>query len=154
VGAEIERKFLLRELPGWLGECRSQVIEQGYLALEGEREVRVRRLGERGRLTVKGGHGLVREEHEVGLDPAQLAVLWPLTEGRRLSKRRYLRPEPEGTIEIDVFDGELSGLILAEVEFRSVVDSEAFSPAGWLGEEVTGDPRFANRALAARGTPR
>ena len=153
MGTEIERKYLLSEAPEWLEECPSEVIEQGYLALEDEVEVRIRRRGGGHRLTVKSGSGLVRGEQEIELSADQFEALWPLTEGRRVSKRRYLRESEQGTFEIDVFDGELAGLLVAEMEFGSVEASEAFDPPAWLGVEVTGDRRYVNRSLATEGLP-
>jgi adenylate cyclase len=94
MGIEIERKFLLAEAPGWLHEHEAVRIEQGYLAIEeGEgAEVRVRRKGDDAVLTVKRGMGRTREEVEIDLSAEQLEALWPLTEGRRIAKTRYLMP--------------------------------------------------------------
>ena len=153
MGLEIERKFRLSAMPPWIGECEWVSIRQGYVALEPDREVRVREAGDRRTLTVKSGSGLVRGEVEVEISDAQLEELWPLTAGRRVEKRRHLREAPAGTFEIDVYEGELSGLLIAEVEFASVEGSDAFRPPAWLGGEVTGDDRYANRALAEAGIP-
>ncbi|MBK5115849.1 MAG: CYTH domain-containing protein [Thermoleophilia bacterium] len=153
MGTEIERKFLLTEAPGWLGECPSRHIAQGYLALEADVEVRLRRLGDEFRLTVKSGHGLSRGETEIELDRGQFEALWPMTGGRRILKRRYYRPAEEGTFEIDVFESELVGLLTVEMEYDSEAASETFDPPAWLGDEVTGDDRYANRSLATRGFP-
>jgi adenylate cyclase len=151
---EIERKFLLSGPPQWLGDCDSQRIEQGYLALEPDREVRLRRIdSDRSVLTVKRGHGERRLEEEVELEAGQIERLWALTEGRRVSKRRHLAPRPEGTYEIDVYEGELAGLVVAELEFDSERRSAAFEPPDWLGRELTGDGRYENRSLATRGRP-
>jgi adenylate cyclase len=57
------------------------------------------------------------------------------------------------TIEVDVFEGRLAGMVTAEVEFESETASEEFDPPDWLGEDVTGDPRYANETLAAHGAP-
>lgn len=150
---EIERKFVLAEVPVWLREHPSVSIEQGYVAITDEVEVRLRRAGEERLLTVKRGHGEVREEVEVALSEAQFDSLWPLTEARRLRKTRYLVPVGELTAEVDVFEAGLQGLALAEIEFPSEAKSRRFDPPAWLGEEVTGDDRFANQSLASSGTP-
>jgi adenylate cyclase len=153
-GMEIERKFVLRERPPWLDEHPSVEIEQGYLAIvEGETEVRLRRKDSQTLLTVKQGAGEVRGEQEVELHEDQFAALWPLTEGRRVSKRRYQVPDDELTLEIDVFEGPLEGMVVGEVEFDSEEASRAFEPPDWLGDEVTGDSRYANESLALRGAP-
>lgn len=153
MAVEIERKFRLASLPPWIGECEWVPIRQGYVALEQDREVRVRQAGDRRTLTVKSGSGLARGEVEVEIPGAQLEELWSLTEGRRLEKRRHLRDAPEGTYEIDVYEGALSGLLIAEIEFASVESSHSFNAPDWLGDEVTGDERYANRSLAEHGFP-
>lgn len=151
---EIERKFLLGELPGRLAGRSGQRISQGYLSNADGAEIRLRRAGERSLLTVKTGAGEVREEVEVELDGELFDSLWPLTEGRRLLKTRLLESLGGGlSAEIDVYDGGLRGLVVAEVEFETPEASREFAPPSWLGEEVTGDPRYANRALAAGAGP-
>jgi len=154
MGAEIERKFVLAAEPEWLAAAPGEEIEQGYLALEPEVEVRVRRIGSGRRLTVKSGRGLSRGEVEIDLSPEQFEALWPLTEGRRVTKVRHLRKLDRSTVEVDVYRGAHAGLIVAEVEFATEADSERFEPPAWMGSEVTGDDRWANRALAlAASTP-
>jgi adenylate cyclase len=130
-------------------------IEQGYLAISEDAKVRLRRAGQERLLTVKCGSGEVREETEVGLTPNQFEALWPLTASRRLCKA----PAPSAArgglcAEVDVYAGELRGLVVAEVEFRSVEQSGAFRPPPWMGREVTGDGRYANQGLALEGRPR
>jgi adenylate cyclase len=155
MGTEIERKFRLSETPDWLTECDSNRIEQGYLAVEeGDgAEVRVRRYGDNAWLTVKRGSGKTREETEIDLTEEQFDTLWPLTEGRRIDKVRYIVPHDTFEIEIDVFEGDLRELVTGEVEFESEAASNEFEPPDWLGEEVTGDPRYANESLAVYGAP-
>jgi adenylate cyclase len=155
VSVEIERKFRLHREPEWLGHCRSTRIEQGYLAIEDGRgaEVRLRRRAGETLLTVKRGSGLTRTEEEIELGSEQFEALWPLTEGRRVEKVRHLVPVESGEVEVDVFDGELAGMITAEMEFDSEAASDAFEPPDWLGIEVTGDERYANETLATRGLP-
>jgi adenylate cyclase len=152
---EIERKFVPRERPAWLDEFPCVRIEQGYLAIvEGDVEVRLRRADDAIVLTVKRGAGEVRREEEVDLSEDQFRSLWPLTEDARVRKRRYSVPHEQLTIEVDVFDGPLSGMLIAEVEFDSEPASEAFRPPDWLGDEVTGDGRYANESLALHGAPK
>jgi adenylate cyclase len=153
-GLEIERKFLVDRLPGGLDEHPSAEIEQGYLAITDEVEVRVRRYGEQAFLTVKSGGGEVRVEEEIEIDPRRFAALWPLTDNRRIEKRRYRIPAGPLTIELDVYHGRLSGLQVAEVEFDSPEDAAEFTPPEWIGREVTGDPRYKNQRLATAGLPR
>jgi adenylate cyclase len=156
VGAiEIERKFLVPEAPGDLDRHRSTAIEQGYLAIADDgTEVRIRRRGGNATLTVKGGGGRSRVEEELEIDTERFERLWPLTEGRRIEKTRYEIPADDGlTIELDVYDGALAGLVVAEVEFDSEDAADAFSGPDWLGREVTEDSRYKNQRLACEGAP-
>ena len=152
---EIERKFLVRQLPSALEQSRSTRIEQGYIAVSDDgTEVRVRRRDGAALLTVKGGSGRSRAEEEIAIDAERFARLWPLTEGRRLEKTRHLIPAGTGpTIELDVYSGGLTGLVVAEVEFGSEDAADAFEPPEWFGPEVTDDARFKNQSLACEGAP-
>lgn len=149
---EVERKFLVPEPPD-LDGTKSDEIVQGYLAVGSDGEVRLRRKGEGLVLTAKRGSGIARDEAEIQLDTVEFELLWPLTEGRRLRKRRHLIPHGDREIELDVYEGDLEGLLVAEIEFRSEDDARAFEPPAWIGEEVTGDERYLNETLATRGSP-
>jgi adenylate cyclase len=151
---EIERKFLLQMVPSLAGGQQSVDIAQGYLAIDEEREVRVRRADQDRFITVKGGQGEVRDEIEIAISDEQSAALWPLTEGRRLSKRRLVITLEQGLeVELDVFGDELEGLLIAEVEFKSEAESDEFESPDWLGKEVTGDDRYSGQSLARSGVP-
>jgi adenylate cyclase len=149
---EVERKFLVAEPPD-LADTEANEIEQGYLAIGADGEVRLRRKGEKLVLTAKRGSGISREEAEIELDRESFEGLWPLTEGRRLHKRRHLIPNGDLTIELDVYEGELEGLVVAEVEFPSEDEARGFEPPEWIGREVTGDERYLNETLASQGLP-
>jgi CYTH domain-containing protein len=153
---EIERKFLLPAPPDDLDRHPSTAIEQGYLAVHPDgTEVRVRRRGGAATLTVKSGGGKVRAEEELALADADFERLWPLTEGRRIEKVRHVIPtERDGVeIELDVYTGDLAGLVVAEIEFPGEDEADAFAAPEWLGREVTGDGRFKNQRLAVDGRP-
>jgi CYTH domain-containing protein len=153
-GIEIERKFLVEQIPDDLGAHPSREIDQGYLAITDDVEVRVRRYGDHSFLTVKSSGNESRVEEEIEIDRRRFGALWPLTEDRRIQKRRYAIPIGGGlTIEVDVYHGRLSGLVTAEVEFTSVANANAFVPPGWLGREVTDDSRYKNKRLATNGMP-
>jgi CYTH domain-containing protein len=154
-GVEVERKFLVATRPPGLEAHSFQRIEQGYLAVHDDGvEVRVRRRDGDATLTVKSGPGLVRVEEEMDIDGRRFEALWPLTEERRLAKTRYLVPLDGGlTAEVDDYEDRLAGLMTAEIEFPSAETAEAFRAPEWLGREVTGDERYANRSLAMRGAP-
>lgn len=152
--SEIERKFLVTRIPQGVLKDAGTFIEQGYLVVAADGlELRLRRKGERYFQTVKKGRGLVRTEVEIELSAAQYAALWPLTAGRRLVKRRYRVTVSEHLCEIDVFDGLLAGLVVAEVEFASVEAALRFVPPDWFVVDVTADERFQNSHLGTHGLP-
>lgn len=146
MGVEIERKFLVNA-DRWSPTGEPLHIEQGYLCVDPNRTVRVRRTGDRACLTVKGrATGLVRDEYEVDL-PLEDAVnmIRTLCIQPIIDKKRYLTPADGFTWEIDVFQGENQGLILAEAE---LVDPEqTIEIPDWIKREVTGDPRYYNSSL-------
>jgi len=145
---EIERKFLVRKAPSLIHDLTPQSIKQGYLAIQQDGvEIRIREKDQQYFLTLKGPGGLTREETETELTEDQFLTLWPATQGRRLSKDRYLIPSGEFTIELDIYFEPLKGLILAEVEFESEEESLKFQVPDWFEEEVTEDERFKNKNL-------
>ncbi|HKP05227.1 MAG TPA: CYTH domain-containing protein [Chthoniobacterales bacterium] len=147
---EIERKFLVRELPRDLTSHRHTEISQGYLvSLDDGLQVRLRKSGDLYSLTFKRGTGNVREEREVELTVAQFEALWPATEGKRLEKTRYEVPFGDRVVEIDLYHGRHEGLVVAEVEFDDEDSALNFSRPDWLGDDVTGDPRYSNQLLAS-----
>ena len=152
---EIERKFLVPDLPADLDTYDASDVRQGYLAVEDDgTEVRVRDRDGAATLTVKKGRGGVRSEAEIEIGSGEFDRLWPLTDGRRVEKRRHLIPAGDGlTIELDVYSGALDGLVTAEVEFADEAASREFEPPGWFGRELTGDGRFSNQRLAIDGIP-
>jgi len=150
---EIERKFLVPAPPAQLDASRRVDIAQGYLAAGEDSEVRLRRAGERLWLTAKRGAGMLRGEFEVELSAEQFDALWPATDGRRLVKTRHTIAIGGRSVELDVYSGRLSGLVVAEVEFPSVEAAREFLPPPWFGTEVTEDQRFKNRRLAEEGLP-
>jgi adenylate cyclase len=156
MGREIERKLLVEELPGDLDVWSAARLEQGYLAITDEAEIRIRRAdGSDARLTVKSSPALSRVEEELALDAEAFERLWPLTEGRRLDKIRHTREDAPGVLfELDVYAGALAGLVTLEVEFASEEAASAWTPPAWAGREVTGETAYANQTLAVHGAPR
>lgn len=147
MATEIERKFLVR--PGWPCPPRGTRLRQGYLSQGGPVSVRVRTSGEHAWLTVKGpATGIARAEFEYEILPSDAEEMLALARTGIIDKTRYLVDHGEQVIEVDVFAGENAGLVVAEVELRSL--DEAFAPPAWLGEEVSTDPRYRNSSLAER----
>jgi adenylate cyclase len=152
--SEIERKFLVDDFPESLDRGQAEAVTQGYLAIDDAVEVRIRRRGDHFSLTVKQGGGRSRLEEELEIEAGRFERLWPLTEGRRIAKTRFVVPAPGGDeVEVDVYEDELDGLVTAEVEFPSEASAEAFEPPPWFGPDVTDDDRYKNRSLACNGLP-
>ncbi len=148
---EIERRFLVDEIPPGLPSGTS--VRQGYVAIDGDAQVRVRAAGDVRTLTIKGGTGRERVEVEREIDEDEFSALWGLSAGRRVAKERAVLPIGDLRVEVDVFGGDLAGLVIAEVEFDSSAAADAFDPPPWFGREVTGRPEWGNASLAVRGRP-
>ena len=148
MGQEIERKFLLAN-DGWRENATGTVFRQGYLSTDPDRNVRVRIKGEKAFLTIKGrteGVSRLEFEYEIPLDEAQ-DLLDTLCHKPLIEKTRY-KVHIDGLVwEIDEFEGENRGLILAEVELES--EDQAFERPSWLGREVSDDTRYYNSNLVA-----
>lgn len=146
MGREIERKFLVTGTE-YRESAEAKQYRQGYLSRNRERTVRVRTAGDKGFITVKGKNaGIVRTEfeYEIPLSDAD-AMLSFLCEKPLIEKRRY-HYEYEGHVwEIDEFSGDNEGLVIAEIELTS--EDDAFVKPDWIGDEVSGDPRYFNSNL-------
>ncbi len=138
---EIERKFLIKELPD-LSKYEYVDIEQGYLSTNPV--VRIRKKNDKYVLTYKGSGLMSREELEAALTKESYEHLLEKIDGHAITKRRYLIPLEPYTIELDVFYGHMEGLIMAEVEFPSVEEANNFNPPSWFGVDVTEDRRYHN----------
>ena len=144
---EIERKFLIQTLPENIDSYPCKEIEQGYLSRNPV--VRIRRSDDAYILTCKGQGMMVREEFEMPLTKESFEHLKPKTDGIFIEKTRYLIPHTDNlTIELDIFHGKLAPLVLAEVEFSSVEEANAFIPPAWFGEDVTHSPKYHNSNLS------
>ncbi|HPO11857.1 MAG TPA: CYTH domain-containing protein [Candidatus Hydrogenedentes bacterium] len=146
MGKEIERKFLVKDDRWRSGACGME-CSQGYLAAGPPVSVRVRIMDDRAVLTIKKGvASIVRDEYEysIPLGDAQ-CMLAELCEGCPIEKTRYIVMHEGHKWEIDVFHGHNEGLIVAEVELQE--EEEPFVKPPWLGEEVSGDPRYLNSHL-------
>lgn len=152
---EIERKFLVSTLPENLEQYPHKEIIQGYLAItEDGTEVRLRQKGKKYFQTVKSGKGKTRFESEIELTEEQFNALWEATQGKRVEKTRYEIPHENGVIELDVYRGDLKGLLSAEMEFSNEDASNNFVAPEWMSEEVTDDKGYKNQNLALHGIPK
>lgn len=148
MGLEIERKFLVIGAD-WKALAVGTVYRQGYLSVDPERTVRVRRAGKAAFLTVKGAaNGAARAEYEYSINCAEAdAMLDGLCMRPLVEKIRYRIPHAGLTWEVDEFLGDNQGLVLAEVELERE-DQDIHLP-DWAGPEVTGDPRYFNSYLVS-----
>ncbi len=145
---EIEHKFLLRDA-SWRQQVeRSVRMRQGYLTSDARCSVRVRTADGRGFLNIKSGTvGIQRSEFEYPIPLADAeAILDALCEKPLLEKIRHFVRYGQHLWEIDEFEGDNAGLIVAEIELRTI--DESFERPGWLGEEVSQDIRYYNSQLA------
>ena len=149
MGTEIERKFLLKN-DGWRGLGAGKRYRQGYLSTVKERTVRVRTAGDKGYFTVKGitvGDKRPEYEYEIPLSDAN-EMLDQLCERPLVEKIRYRIPQGPVVWEVDEFEGDNRGLITAEVELKE--ENQSVTLPDWIGQEVTGDPRYFNANLVAK----
>jgi len=145
---EIERKFLVTDL-GWKQKGQGRRFRQAYLSTDKQRVVRVRVVDDDAWLTIKGQtSGITRLEFEYAI-PVEDAehMLESLCHQPVIDKTRYLLKHGDHTWEIDEFHGANEGLVVAEIELDS--EEEHFERPEWLGEEVSGDPRYFNSNLIA-----
>ena len=150
MGIEIERKFLVKG-EGWREAPFTRFV-QGYLNRDKQRTVRVRIEGHRAFLTVKGvSRGAVRAEYEYAIPLADARELLTLCEPPLIEKRRHVVAHLGSRWEVDEFVGYLAGLVLAEIELTA--PDQPFERPDWLGEEVTGDPRYFNANLSLSPIP-
>ena len=144
---EIEKKFLVK------GDFKDEAfkatrITQGYLSSVPERTVRVRVKGDKGFITIKGignASGASRFEWEKEIPVEEVRQLLEICEPGVIDKTRYLVKSGDHTFEVDEFYGDNDGLVVAEVELGA--EDEAFVKPAWIGEEVTGDPKYYNSML-------
>ncbi len=145
---EIERKFLVVG-DAWKKLAQGVHYRQGYLNSMKERTVRIRTVGDKAFMTVKGPTvGVTRLEFEYPIPFEDcVTMLEHLAEQPIIEKTRYKIPMGEFVWEIDEFHGVNEGLIVAEIELKS--EDQAFEKPTWIGEEVSGDPRYYNSMLVA-----
>ena len=148
MGKEIERKYLIKD-DTWRKNASGTTYRQGYLSTVKERTVRVRTIDDKGFLTIKGiTISATRREYEYEIPMVDAnEMLDELCEKPIIEKTRFKISHAGLTWEIDEFAGVNQGLIVAEVELESEDQNIDFPP--WVGEEVSGDPRYFNSNLIA-----
>jgi CYTH domain-containing protein/predicted ATPase len=151
---EVERKFWLPALPEGLELGVGTAVEQGYLVTEGG-ELRIRRMCDQTFITVKDESLLAREEWERHLPRSVFDQLWSSTEGKRVEKTRYFLQDGPHRLELDLYEGRLSGLITVECEFKSEASALSYQLPDWGKDavDVTMRKEFKNKNLAMKGIP-
>ena len=148
---EIERKFLVNANDFKNLATSSVCIKQAYLSKDPHRIVRIRIKDQQAFLTIKGissTSGMSRFEWEKELPLEEGEMLFKLALPTVIIKTRYIVPQGTLSFEVDVFEGDHKGLILAEIELPSEKTSIDLPP--WIGKEVTGDKRYYNSYLSSK----
>jgi len=146
---EIERKFLVNSTAYKRDAFKQTRIVQGFLSTDKKRTVRVRIKGDIGFLTIKGQsskNGLSRIEWEKEISKTEAELLLKLCKKGIIDKMRYEVTVGTHTFEVDTFFGDNKGLVVAEVELGT--ETEHFKKPNWLGQEVTGNPKYYNSQLS------
>ena len=149
---EIERKFLVNELPAELNTLKNHRISQGYISTDPV--VRIRQLDDDYILTIKSSGLLAHQEIEKPLSKDEYDALSEMVKGNLIEKTRYILPltdynYPDLILELDVFEGVFSGLIIAEVEFPDIEKAKSFIAPGFLSCDVTNDTNYYNSTLSS-----
>ena len=150
---EIERKFLTKQIPFDITVYPYKQISQAYISFSPT--IRIRQSNKDFILTVKGKGHLAREEFELVLSKEDYDKLFLKTEGTPVIKKRYLVPIDGGlTAEVDIYEGELEGLMTTEVEFPSLEEAESFVAPDWFGKDVSEEKAYKNTSLSLYGMPK
>lgn len=148
MATEIERKFLVVG-DGWMQAPRVRAIAQGYLAAD-PASVRIRIQDGAATLTIKGeAEGLVRDEFEYRIPLADAEAMLRLCPEPPIVKKRHEIVHAGKLWQVDVFEGALSGLVIAEIELEHA--DEVITLPDWIGREVTYDRRYRNSSLIRNG---
>ena len=103
-------------------------------------------------MTYKGDGLMVREEYNLPLTEEAYTHLRPKIDGLLIAKTRYLIPlNDKLTAELDIFEEDLKGLVIVEVEFDSIEEANAFTSPDWFGEDVTNSGKYHNSYLSQHG---
>ncbi len=149
-GYEIERKYLVKEVPKNLETFEKAIIEQAYISTLPT--IRIRRSNDEYILTIKGSGKIKKVEHELSISKEEYENLFAKISGNIVKKTRYFIPIHNNlTAELDIYHDYLDGLYTVEVEFDSEKDFENFTPPDWFGEDVSFDKKYKNTSLSKEG---
>jgi len=146
---EIERKFIVnKDLWGKIDKPAGNALVQGYIHSDEDKTIRIRTANKKGFITIKGkssADGLSRAEFEYEIPESDALELLNSFTDKTINKIRYNIPFEGFIWEVDVFEGNNHGLIMAEIELQNELQS--FTKPDWIAQEVTGDIRFYNSYL-------
>jgi len=145
---EIERKYHISTLPKLIENYPHSTLRQGYIYTDPA--IRIRQKDSLYFLTVKGQGLMVREEFELPISEQVFLDLQKKIDGLMIHKTRYYIPYNQFTIELDCFHDAYNGLIIAEVEFKTVEEAMTFTPPSWFGPDVTQDNRYQNSHMSKK----
>lgn len=145
---EIERKFLVNEVPKGIYKNHSfSEIVQGYISINPE--IRIRKMNDKYFITKKSEGTLKREEQEVEIDASTYEILLSGVKGNLIEKTRFDIPiENDKIAQLDIYHGNLGGLITVEVEFPTCEESKLFKKPAWFGTEITRNKNYKNKNLS------
>ena len=148
---EIERRWLVKELPPQvnLSKLRFTDIQQSYICRKPVLRLRSHDNKEFVLCVKTQGDktSLARPEQEISISKKEYKSLMRLSTTEPIIKRRHFLKYKKFNVEIDIFGGYLTGLIIFEVEFHSELEAHAFEAPEWFGKEITGIRKYANSSL-------
>jgi len=143
---EIERKYLI-DLSKWTPKVKGKKITQGYLSTDIERTVRVRIVDRNAYITIKGKNvGITRLEFEYSIPVSDALILMKMCLNTPIEKTRYVEKHKDNIWEIDFFEGDNMGLIVAEIELED--ENQKFDIPDWVVKEVSLDMKYTNSYLS------
>lgn len=144
---EIERKFLIKNLPNNLEKYEKKEILQGYISTAPA--LRLRKSNNQYFFTFKGKGVIKKVEFEQEITKNEFENLWEKIENNPIIKTRYLIPlEDELVAELDVYEGHLKGFANVEVEFNSIEQAKAFIAPSWFGKDISSEKKYSNASLS------
>lgn len=142
---EIERKFLVKNIPDLTNTIYTE-ITQGYLSFNPE--IRIRQDGNKYYITKKSNGDISREEIEIEIEEKVYNILFNLIEENIINKTRYFVYANGKIAELNIYHGDLEGLSIVEVEFKSLEEASNFEAPLWFGKEVTYIDKYKNKNIA------
>lgn len=151
---ELERTFLLKNIPDGLDNSGSKEVIDVYIPLHSEHpSLRIRKNGDVYEMTkkeaIKEGDASRQNEQTIVLTEIEFKIL-EKTPGKRLRKIRYNLPCGDWIAEVDVFKDNLEGLVLADFEFEGTEEKDNFVIPEFCLADVTQEKFLAGGMLCGK----